>query len=352
MVLAELQNWQECRTAVLEYENDSIYLYNHPHHGNPELKSLWIANTKRRWFGKSDIKSDMDKGLQPYMPKEDCNESGYIKDFKNSGNWELQWGLDQNSIAVSYQGKIIAIMPEWSGVNGFYGYSAGVMGETPLAWPLKDDNIQINRFLKEKEFLESWSESTWITHQERLLKAFDALYSGESRYFAADEGKWPPLGIHYCNTGDTEFMATVGMSQLPMPEYGMPHEEPEEFRRIELAMACRPISDFQPLAQYLSGQSTYPWNFGSHFDHGHTMPCEQLREVGSNASFVAFVDKAKFLPEVLMPSFEGNSVRLLFMLPIYESEQRYAEEKSTQELLKIIENECEDPFDLFREAIV
>ncbi|MGY8767401.1 MAG: hypothetical protein ACKVH8_03060 [Pirellulales bacterium] len=227
MVIAELQNWQEWRTAVLEYENDSIYLYNHPHNGNPDLKSSWVANTKRRWLRKSDIKSDMDKGLQPYMPKDYCNESGYIKDFKDSENWELQWGLDQNSIAVSYKGKIITIMPEWSGENGFYGYSAGVIGETPLAWPLKDDNLQINRFLKEKEFLESWSESIWISHQERLLKTFDALYSGESRYFAADGGKWPPLGIHYCNTGDIEFMSTIGMSQLPMPAYGMPYEEPE-----------------------------------------------------------------------------------------------------------------------------
>jgi hypothetical protein len=63
MVLAELQNWQECRTAVLEYDNDSIYLYNHPRYENLELKSLWVANTKKRLFDKSDIKSDLDKGV-------------------------------------------------------------------------------------------------------------------------------------------------------------------------------------------------------------------------------------------------------------------------------------------------
>jgi hypothetical protein len=244
MVLAELQNWQECRTAVLEYDNDSIYLYNHPHYENLELKSLWVANTKKRLFDKSDIKSDLDKGIQPYMPKKYCTDNAYINDFEERENWELQWGLDQNSIAVYFKGKIIAIMPEWSGVNGFYGYSLGISSETPLAWQLSDDNIQINRFIKEKEFLDSWSEDNWVVHQEGILEKYDSLFSGEKKYFAADGGKWPPLGIHYCNTGVVELLATVGMSQLPMPVFGMPYEEPDEFRRIELALLCRPLSDF------------------------------------------------------------------------------------------------------------
>jgi hypothetical protein len=286
------------------------------------------------------------------MPKKYCTDSAYINDFEKHGNWELQWGLDQNSIAVYFKGKIIAIMPEWSGVNGFDGYSLGVSTETPLAWELTNDNIQINRFLKEKKFLDSWSEERWLTHQESILEKYAFFFSGKTKYFAADGGKWPPLGIHYCNTGKVELMATVGMSQLPMPVFGMPYEEPKEFRRIELALLCRPLSDFKPLAQYLSAQATYPWYFGSHFDHGHTIPCEQLKEIGSRASFAAIINDASFLPNITMPSFEGDSVRLLYMLPIHESEQRYAEENSTQELIKRIESKCKDPLDIFRQPIV
>ena len=352
MVLAELLNWQECRTAILEYENDSIYLYSHPHDKNLELKSLWVANTKKRTFEKSNIKADFDRGVQAYLPTKYCVESGYIRDFKNEKNWSLQWGLDQNSIAVYYKDRIIAILPEWSGTNGFWGYSLGTDKESVIAWPLFEDNVQIKRFLDERIFLDSWSESSWISRQESLVFFYENLFKGEVRYFAADGGKWPPLGIHYSKSSEIEFMATVGMSQLPMPEYGMARENVGDFRRIELAMACRPISDFTPLAQYLSGQATYPWHFGSHFDHGHTLPCEQLREVGSKASFVVIIEVADFLSTVTMPSLDDGLVRLLYMLPIYKSEQQFAEKNSTQRLIEMIEQAKVDPFDIHREAIV
>ncbi|MFZ6875722.1 suppressor of fused domain protein [Undibacterium sp. Di27W] len=352
MTLVELQNWSECRTAILEYENDSVYLYSRPHDENLDLKALWIANTKKRIFGKSNIKADFDKGIQPYLPKEYCLESGYISDFKNKENWELQWGLDQNSIAVYFKGVIIAILPEWSGFNGFHGYSIGTNRESEVAWPLNEDNIQIQRFLDERNFLDSWSESKWILRQESLVSFYKNLHSGDARYFAADAGKWPPLGIHYSKSSEIEFISTVGMSQLPMPEFGMKHENVQDFRRIELAIACRPISDFEPLARYLSGQATYPWYFGTHFDHGHTMPCEQLREVGSKASYFVIIEAANFLPKVLMPSFDDGVVRLLHMIPIHASEQRFAEENSTQRLIELIEQAKVDPFDIHRDAIV
>jgi hypothetical protein len=352
MILSELQNWQECRTAILEYENDSVYLYSHPHQENLELKSLWVANTKKRIFGKSSIKADFDKGIQPYLPKEYCIESGYISDYKNEKNWHLQWGLDQNSIAVYFKNKIIAILPEWSGTSGFCGYSRGTDKESAVAWPLLEDNIQIQRFLVERDFLDSWSESNWILRQESLVSFYEELYKGELKYFAADGGKWPPLGIHYSKSSEMEFMATVGMSQLPMPEYGMARENVHDFQRIEIAMACRPIDDFKPLAQYLSGQASYPWHFGSHFDHGHTLPCEQLLEVGSNASFVVIVEAARFLPKVSMPLFDDGVVRLLYFLPIYESEKKFAEENTTQRLIEMLEQTEIDPFDIYRGEIV
>jgi hypothetical protein len=353
MVLVELQNWQECRTAIIEYENDSVYLYSYPHDKSLELKSLWVANTKKRLLKKSSIKSDFEKGLQPYLPKKYCLEKGYISDFRDKDNWELQWGLDQNSIAVYFKGKIIAILPEWSGTNDFYGYSTGTDKESALAWPLLEDNIQIQRFLDEREFLNSWSEDSWVSRQESLVSHYKSLYEGEYRYFSADEGKWPPLGLHYSKTPEIEFIATVGMSQLPMPEFGMAHDNIKDFRKIELAFAFKSIPDFKPLAQYLSAQAKYPWYYGSHFDHGHTIPCEQLRELGSKAAFVMLVENADFLPKVAaMPSFEDGVVRLFYMLPIHSSEQRFAEERSTQELIELMEQAKVDPFNIYRNPIV
>jgi|GEM_PF-3336915 len=351
MILLELENWHECRTAVLEYSNDTVYLYSYPHDENLDMKSLWVANTKKRLFSKGSIKSDMDDGNPPYMPKEYCNGNAYIKDFKVKENWDLQWGLDQNSIAVLYKGNIVAIMPEWSGVNGFWGYSIGTLKETPIAWPLVSVNEQINRFNKEKVFLDSWSETKWISFQENLLSKYDNYLSGQSRYFAADSGKWPPLGIHYCKASGSELIATVGMSILPMPLLGMHQENTADYRNIELAIICHNVEQAMPLASYLSGQATYPWHFGSHFAHGHTIPCAELAEAGSKMSFMLIAENTSFLPNIEIKPFDGTKVRLLYMIPIHESEKRYAEANSSSDLLKKLEK-TSDPLSLKRNSIV
>ncbi len=351
MILVELQNWLGNRTAILDYDNDTIYLYNYPNSKNFKGKTLWVANTKKRKKEKSNIKSEMEKGLQPYMPNKYCNSEGYITDFSNEKIWTLQWGLDQNSIAVYYKGKIIAIMPEWSGMKDFHGYTLGTAHITPLAWPLASDNVQIERFSKEKKFLDSWTNSTWKSHQEKLLSVYKDLYLGETKYFAADGGKWPPLGIHYCKTSELEFIATVGMSQLPMPTLGMQYEDTKNYTNVEIAIICNRMEDSQPLIKYVSGQAKYPWYFGTHFDNGHTAPCKQLKEIGSNMSFMAITETATFLPKVSMPSFKGRKTRLLFMIPIYDSERHYAEKNSTLDLLKKLEN-ISNPISIKRKKII
>ena len=354
MTIISLQNWVEQRTAIIEYENDSIYLYSYPNNDSSlPSKSLWIANTKKRLLKKSNINDDFAKGIQPYMPIKHCTKNGYIKDFKDINNWEIQWGLDQNSIAVYFKNNIVAIMPEWAGITSdFWGFSIGAKDETPIAWPLKNDNIQIKRFLKEKMFLESWTSKQWELTQDNFLSLYRNLYKGEEKYFSADDNKWPPLGIHYCKSNNLEFLATIGMSQLPMPEYGMPWEDNEEYRRIEIAMIFRSIPNFLPLAQYLSAQAKYPWHYGTHFAHGHTIPCKELLEVGSKTSYIIFVENAKFLPNINIPTFDNKKIRLLFMIPIYETEYNYALKNSSNELIKLIEEADKDPFNIFRNSII
>jgi len=353
LILIQQKNWQECRTAILEYENDCIYLYSYPHNDKSLMaKSLWIANTKKRIFSKTNIKDDAKKGLQPYMPKKFCKNEGFIKDYKNNENWFLQWGLDQNSIAVYFKDKIIAILPEWSGLDGFYGYSLGCNETTPLAWPLIKNNEEINRFIKEKTFLDLWDNSIWVEYQKIILSTYDLLYQDKTKYFAADGGKWPPLGIHYSKSSKVEFLATVGMSQLPMPLLEMEKDFSEDSRYIELALLFNHVDDYTPLAKYLSGQATFPWYHGTYFNHGHTIPCRELSEVGSNATFMLLIENAPFLPKI-PASFAGKtSRRLLFMIPIYESELNYIKANSVSNFLVKIKDTNIDPLNIFRKLII
>jgi hypothetical protein len=353
MILLEHENWIGSRTAVLEQGNDAIYLYSWPNDDQGQGKSVWVANSKKRIRNRSSIEKDMNKGAQPYLPRKLCNANGYIVDYADAGQWELQWGLDQNSIAVRYRNRIVAILPEWSGFKGFHGYSVGTDDETSVAWPLLDGNVQFERFDREKAFLADWSDSMWVNHQEAMLGLYEGCLPGESRYFAADGGRWPPLGINYLLSGDMHFFGTVGLSQLPMPSFGMNYDDDvvDDYRRIELAIVVENASEMEPLARYLSGQAMYPWTRGSHFDRGHTIPCRELGAVGSEMSFMAFWDEAAFLPELDTPDFMDKKTRLLFMIPIYDTEQAFAEQNTTSQLIERL-TKLEHPLDLKRERVV
>lgn len=352
MILSELTNWQENRTAVLECSNDCIYLYSYPHEEDQDLKTLWVANTKKRDTLENGIKSDMENGDQPYMPIKFCNQNAYISEYENEEDWKLQWGLDQNSIAVYYKNSLIAVMPEWSGIKEFSGYSSGVSAETAMAWPLLPDNEQITRFVSESEFLDSWNDDTWPQFQSRVLSIYGQFMPGSNRYFAADGGKWPPLGLICNSSDDTQFWATVGMSLLPMPVFGMTYEDPEMYRRIELAMLINNNIDTMPLGSYLAAQARYPWLYGTHFDHGHTIPCQQLKEIGSGMAYMLIIDKASFLPEMDSSVFRDSATRLLFMVPIYKSEQEFAENSGSAALLQKMEQSGLDMLNLDRAAIM
>ena len=352
MILSELTNWQENRTAVLEYSNDCIYLYSHPHQEDQDLKILWVVNTKERDTPQNSIVSDMRNGDQPYMPMEYCNQNGLIEDYQNKQDWQLQWGLDQNSIAVYFRNTLVAIMPEWSGYQGFSGYSVGANAETEIAWPLLPDNEQIDRFTRETEFLDSWNGNTWSQFQSKVLSVYDRFMPDNNRYFSADGGKWPPLGLNYSCLGQRQFWATVGMSLLPMPVFGMNHDNPEPFRRIELAILVNCEPDTMPLGSYLSAQAKYPWHYGTHFDHGHSIPCEQLKEVGSDMSYMLIIDKTSVLPSIDTNILEERNSRLLFMLPIYESEQKFAEKHGSAKLLQKFESLGTDILSINRDAIM
>lgn len=349
MIIVELENWLGNKVAILEENNNSIYLYSYSK--DKDVLALWVANSKKSHKNKS-IKDDMEDGLPPYMPSEYCNSNGYILDYENEENWELQWGLEQNSIAVWYKGELVAVMPEWSGFKGFFGYSVGADSETELAWPLRDDNILRTKFLNEKKFLNNWTEDVWIQHQKALLEMYNKIFKGSERYFAIDGGNWPPKGMHYINQDNFHCLFTVGVSILPMPSFGMNYEDDiEDYRRIELSIIFEGCNDFMPMGQYLSGQSSYPWYWGTHFDKGHTIPCKQLADLGSDMSFMALVENASFLPEIVLPEFQHNKTRVLYMVPIYESEQKFAEVNSTMQLIELLEA-SRQPLNIFRDRVI
>lgn len=340
-MLVEIPNAFGNRIAILDANNDCIYLYNVPaekEEGVDDTRVVWIANTLRRESGRMDMAEEMRAGLQPYMPAELCTEHGFILDFEDQDEWEIVWGLEQCSVSVLFRGELVAIMPEWSGQDGFSGYSKGTNSESPIAWPLNPDNAEIPRVQRELQFLEDWNENTWRNYQEPLLAVYDEFHSGDKRYFACDGGDSPPLGLTCSRNDDSTFLTSEGMGLLPMPYLQATSPDGQEgCSRIELGMLVQSTADHMELANYIGAHARYPWRYSTYFAHGHTIPCEQARSLRAEFEFVAIADRALFFPDLQLPDVQlpnlMSSVRLLFMLPISAREQEFALQNTTEELI-------------------
>lgn len=160
------------------------------------------------------------------------------------------------------------------------------------------------------------------------------------------------IGVTYRLKDEKHFWATVGMSLLPMPVFDMSHENPENYRKIEIGILLDSREDTMLLGSYLAAQAKSPWSYETHFDSGHTITCRELQELGSGMSFMLFVDRASFLPDFDCNFFTDNNIRFLFMIPIYVSEQAFAENTSSIELLQKIEQSNVNMLSLDRIPVV
>ncbi|MCC9607595.1 suppressor of fused domain protein [Blastopirellula sp. JC732] len=335
VILREQPNLFETKVAILEADgdNDSIYLYVFPPQTPNQMHALWVANCSDR--DAAQVEEQMRAALPPRLPHADINEVALIADLEPD-NWDVRWSLDQQSVAVWHLDRIVAIMPSWGPANRFPGFAIGCKGETPVAWPLTDENVLLKRFTQEDEFLRQWGEDSWRTIQQGLLDSYKSLHTDPMRYFAADQGKWPPLAITLSSKEGRSFMATAGMAILPMPGAEADDSDTRS-RRIELGILCDSSEADENACRALSGLARYPWRYATHFDHGHTIPTEAFADVAPQFTHFATAETASFLPPIQLPQIAGEQPRFLFLIPITAAEQKMAENRGTQRLLELLE---------------
>ncbi|TWT33253.1 suppressor of fused domain protein [Blastopirellula retiformator] len=335
VILREQPNLFETQVAILEVDgdNESIYLYVFPPQAPKQMHALWVGNYSER--DAAQVEEQMRAALPPRLPHAEINEAGLIQDLEPD-NWDVRWSLDQQSVAVWHLEKIVAIMPSWGPANRFPGFALGCKNETSVAWPLTSENVLLTRFAQEDEFLRDWSEDSWRQIQEGTLKSYESLHVGTMRYFAADQGKWPPLAITLSSNEGRSFMATAGMAILPMPG-AEPDDDDAKSRRIELGMIGDTSEADEEVCRALSGLARYPWRYATHFDHAHTIPTEAFAGVAPQFTHLAIAETASFLPNVGLPQVAGEQPRFLFLIPITAAEQKLAENRGTQTLLEKLE---------------
>jgi hypothetical protein len=326
-------------SAIVEQDERVAYFYLWPaKETGLEMRSCWIRNLAA---GPNDLDAAaMRDGRPPMMPLGYCAHQAGAPPLKPE-LLRVVWSEEGDAAALYEQNDLLAVIPCWSGTDGFHGFSRECIGQGPLAWELgsPDDNVLFERFERASDYWKSWQEGAlWPAYRDAMLQSLESAFGKHSKYFATDEGKWPPKALVQFTSGERIILATIGMSLRPQPMVELYVEEPRDYRRIELAM-CLPsaIDDaaVQAVAQYLSGQSGYPWHYYTWLGNGHTIPADVFSELsGKRFPFALLSKRLPELPQLRLPTFRDDPVSILWLAPISKKEQEFAESEGSESLMQ------------------
>jgi hypothetical protein len=332
-VYAVVEQNERCCYFVLTAERPSPF----------PMKPCWVRNFRP---APEDIEAEaMGRGEPSMLPRAYCRHPEGAPHFQK-GELELIWAEEGDAAALKQQGKLLAVIPSWAGEKDFYGYARDCIGQSPFCWELgaPETNVQFARYERAVEFWKSWSvkPTPWEELQPALTSSLEKVFGKHDHYYAIDECKWPPKAILRLPARGPLVLATIGMCIRPQPKVECHYEDPSPHRRIELAIgleASLPEEVIQQAATYLSSQSNLPWSAFSFLGPGHTVTADPLGGLsGGRLNCVLLTDHALGVPQVEMPRYRDDPVKLLWLIPITQQELQFSQINGSAELVRRLEH--------------
>jgi hypothetical protein len=347
--------------AIVQHDGRSVYFYlnGRVETTNPAsarsfgARAVWVRNLQ---MGPYVINEDeMRSGLQPMLPRTHTksNDAGTLPCTENL---KIVWLEEGNGAALIETSKatestrelatekLIAVIPPWSGLDGFHGYAADCAAEGPLCWPLPDNPNLLQRIERASEFWASfahrpdpfeWLQPEILKHyQNHFLTPADSVESATNKrqnrvtndieqYYSIGGDNFPPRGLIHYQTSTHQILATVAMSICPQPMVELFTETPRQFRRIELAIKINPNATTRTLEtaiSRLSGLANYPWRHNSWLGHGHSCPFAGV--FPDQPSVLLVHDKQRYPQRpIQLPTFREDPINLLWLVPISSDQQ-------------------------------
>ncbi len=274
--------------AIVEHDGRVVYFYLNEHPGTDGktpgkfgTRACWVRNLQR---GPMVLdQSEMAAGLAPLMPRNDVVDQEELS-LPEPDNLQIVWFEEGNGAAllesVGDSKRTIAVIPPWSGIDGFFGYASNSAHETPLAWPMPIHKALDLRIDRAVEFWNSFTNegSPFLELQPELIGKYDLRFGKENQeqYYAIDGGNFPPRGLVRYETNTETVLLTVGMSLCPQPTVELSVEQPSDQRRIEIGIRIpraenTPDDQVESAMRSLSTWAGYPWRNQSWLGHGHTI---------------------------------------------------------------------------------
>lgn len=202
--------------AIVEADEEVSFFYLYGAPGTDfGIRSLWVRNHSQA--PKSNDGARMQDGLAPRNPAAYCRNPDGLPALKNE-ELRVVWLPEGDGAALYEASNLLAIIPPWSGINDFYGYAAECIGQGPLAWEIKTENVLIDRFREAEAYWRQWDDADFFPRvRDSLLSAIERALGSHTNYYAIDGGVWPPKALVRIPRADSIVLVTVGVSIRPQP---------------------------------------------------------------------------------------------------------------------------------------
>lgn len=278
--------------AIVQHDQRSLYFYLQPKSNEFPARACWVRNLVPGPYVINQ--DDLLAGRQVVLPRA-FGKSGQAGRLPQPTDLSIVWFEEGNGAALlesnsgnskaggSPEKRILAIIPPWSGQDGFHGYAAECAMDSPICWPLPKNPRLQQRVELAAAFWSSFLQppDPFIVLRDQLLAVYrtrfgvDSAEPNEQQYFSINGNQFPPRGMIQYRLTDSILLLTVGMSLCPQPNVELSIPEPQQCRRIELAIELPVSIDIQRLdhaRQQVAKLAGYPWRNFRWLGVGHT--CE------------------------------------------------------------------------------
>lgn len=325
--------------VVVEITDGVIYMYLW---SDPEIdfptRTVWVRNLNPA--PESLDVNAMKEGVPPLNPVPSCRHPQGM-DAPRSEDLRVVWLPEGNGVALFEIDEFLAIIPPWSGQQGFDGYARDQIGEGTLAWELLPENELYQRFEDANAYWNAWdNEDFWVSIRDPLMEQIEQAFGPHTNYYAIDGGQWPPKALLKISTDHGTVLVTVGVSLVPQPNVELSTDDPQPYRRIELGALLPPSwsdEEVMKFASNLSGNSTHPWQSYTWLGPGHTITFPSWRNLEFDSALL--VHNHPQINRFTLGPVLGDPVNILWYLPISRKERELATEQGSQELLAKLPDE-------------
>ncbi len=336
--------------AIVEHDSRAVYFYlnespaSRERSGRFGMRACWVRNLEK---GPHVINADeMAAGIATMLPRHDCVDPELHR-LPTAETLKVVWleeGTGAALLEISPEDQsenIIAIIPPWSGVDGFHGYASNCANPTDVCWPMPDNPLMTKRIQNAQQFWESWQQASaqtqtpWEVQLPLIIESHDQRFdtTPEMRIETEVPGQHFPLAkILQYRTPLHDVLVTAGLSIFPQPAVEMFVENPSDFRRIEIAVlidradASAEIPDAAPeplpleIVNQLAGLALYPWQNFTWLGPGHS--CQFSTSAGDIGVLLTDSQATEItgLKPTKLCDFRGDEVNLLWVRGISQSD--------------------------------